>query len=132
MKFQSTLTESVLDIISLAREEVGSPGTAKVSEFIPDISLLYLLDYTEDEILDKIKLVDEVENICIDDLIPGQNGLNKKRLYDIYQKIKMGEDLGPIIVIAYKGRNYLWDGHHRAAAYNIIGKKVIPARVLRL
>ena len=66
------------------------------------------------------------EQIDIDSLIATQDHLNPVSI----EKKKKKPDTRPIAVIRYKGKNYIYDGHHRTAVAKMDGAKDITARVV--
>lgn len=73
-----------------------------------------------------------IENrfVSTDRLVPTQGELSEAKLLLVLQEIKHGYD-APIIVIPYRGKYYILDGHHRAFALWKLGIGKIEALIIR-
>lgn len=69
------------------------------------------------------------ERLSLDELVPTQSELSEVKLLVVLQEIKHGYD-APIIVLRYRGRDYILDGHHRAYALWKLGFETVEALVL--
>ncbi|WP_048148213.1 ParB/RepB/Spo0J family partition protein [Palaeococcus ferrophilus] len=69
------------------------------------------------------------ERLPLEGLVPTQGELSEVKLLVVLQEIKHGYD-APIIVLRYRGRDYILDGHHRAYALWKLGFGTVEALVL--
>ncbi len=72
--------------------------------------------------------VDSTE-VSVADLWATQRRVFRKHLADLGAR---REGHGPVIVVRYTGRLWLWDGHHRAAVARSIGATTLRAQVFDL
>ncbi|AAL80738.1 inosine-5-monophosphate dehydrogenase [Pyrococcus furiosus DSM 3638] len=84
----------------------------------------------ENEIIYGVPFELEHTFLPIDVLIPTQWELSEKKLLIVLEEMAHGYD-APIIVLEYKGKFYILDGHHRAYARKKLGFSNIEAIVLK-
>lgn len=71
-----------------------------------------------------------MQYLSLDILVPTQWELNEVKLLVVLQEIKHGYDAPPII-LEYRGKYYILDGHHRAYALWKLGFSQAECIILR-
>ncbi|AIF69769.1 hypothetical protein PAP_06875 [Palaeococcus pacificus DY20341] len=84
----------------------------------------------ENELVYGVEFELTMEYLPLNILIPTQWELNEAKLLVVLQEIKHGYD-APIIVLDYKGRYYVLDGHHRAFALKKLGFSQVECIILK-
>lgn len=72
----------------------------------------------------------ETQNIDVASLVSGQPDVNPRKVQ------RLASDFDPadneVYVVQFQGKNYLWDGNHRANAASLAGVSKIPAKILKV